>query len=106
MGLPQTTDLFGLKVGATQGVAGSGTHHSVTWGEMLEATENHLQPGSPNGVATLDQTGIVPTSQLPTPEIGGFGLEITAAQENDVLQLKTAKWRNTQQDNLVDGGNF
>lgn len=42
MGLPQANDIFGLKVGATQGEAGTGTNYSVTWAEMLSAIDSQL----------------------------------------------------------------
>lgn len=42
MGLPQATDLFRLKAGATQGVPDSGTHYSVLWSEMLQAVSDHF----------------------------------------------------------------
>jgi len=37
MGQPQPTDIFGIKVGATQGAAGTGTAYSVRWSEMVAA---------------------------------------------------------------------
>jgi len=37
MGQPQPTDIFGIKVGATQGTAGTGTAYSVRWSEMVAA---------------------------------------------------------------------
>ena len=39
-------------------------------------------------------------------EIGGFPVLLADAQEKDILQLKTAAWRNTPQEALTDGGNF
>ena len=39
-------------------------------------------------------------------EIGGIPVELLNPQENDTLLLKTAAWRNTPQEAMIDGGNF
>lgn len=44
---------------------------------------------------------------VPGPnEIGGHPVVVTDAQSLDVLQFKTAAWRNLPQETLTDGGNF
>lgn len=54
----------------------------------------------------MDAAPFVPY-YLPKPlTVGDFEFEIVEPQENDVIQLKSSKWRNSPQDNLVDGGNF
>ena len=51
--------------------------------------------------------GIQGPQGVPGPnEIGGFPVVLDSAQEKDILQLKTAAWRNTPQEALTDGGNF
>ena len=45
MGQPQNTDLFGVRVGATQGVEGSGAPASVLWSEILAAINAQLPAG-------------------------------------------------------------
>lgn len=39
-------------------------------------------------------------------EIGGHPVIVTDAQSLDILQFKTAAWRNLPQETLTDGGNF
>jgi len=51
--------------------------------------------------------GIQGIQGVPGPnEIGGYPVMLADAQEKDILQLKTAAWRNTPQEALTDGGNF
>lgn len=51
--------------------------------------------------------GIQGPQGVPGPnELGGFPVVLADAQEKDILQLKTAAWRNTPQEALTDGGNF
>lgn len=51
--------------------------------------------------------GIQGPQGIPGPnEIGGYPVVLADAQEKDILQLKTAAWRNTPQETLTDGGNF
>lgn len=38
--------------------------------------------------------------------IGGVPVMLSAVKDNDVLRVNSGAWRNTQQTNLTDGGNF
>lgn len=51
--------------------------------------------------------GIQGEQGVPGPnEIGGHPVVVTDAQSLDILQFKTAAWRNFPQEKLTDGGNF
>ena len=51
--------------------------------------------------------GIVGPSGPPGPNtIGGYPINITSAQPQDVLMFGTNEWVNTPQTEIADGGNF
>lgn len=78
MGLPQSSDLFRVNVGGTQGVAGTGQNYSVLWSEMAAAM-------------MLIVAGVHYTSEevdsllLPKADLASV---YTIAQTNDALALK------------------
>ena len=54
-----------------------------------------------NGILGFKTVNFVSGSGL-----GGFPVILNSPQENDILQLKSLEWKNTQQKELTDGGNF
>jgi hypothetical protein len=51
--------------------------------------------------------GLIGPAGAPGPnEIGGYPVNITSAQQYDVLMFGTNEWVNTPQTEITDGGNY
>lgn len=63
---------------------------------------------TPNNIIQVNR-GIVGPMGPPGPatsDIGGYPVEITDAQNRDVLMWMTGTWVNVNQTEVTDGGNF
>jgi hypothetical protein len=69
-----------------------------------QSTVEVSQDGSP--VVELSLTSIGIKGDPGPNNIGGYDVELDGEASGDVLQLLDGKWRNTPQQQLVDGGNF
>jgi hypothetical protein len=61
---------------------------------------------TPNQVITIDRGVAGPAGPPGDNFIGGYPVNITAAQPRDVLMFGTNEWVNTPQTEITDGGNF
>ena len=55
---------------------------------------------------TINRGLIGPVGPPGPNEIGGYPVNITSAQQYDVLMFGTNEWVNTPQTEITDGGNF
>ena len=55
---------------------------------------------------TIDRGLVGPVGPPGPNEIGGYPVNITSAQQYDVLMFGTNEWVNTPQTEITDGGNF
>lgn len=96
--------------GATLSVANGGTGATSASGARTNlglGTAAVLDAGVANGVATLDASGKVPTSQIPNDiNIAGYPVVISDIQQKDVLMFGVNQWNNVPQTEITDGGNY
>jgi hypothetical protein len=96
--------------GATLSVANGGTGATSASGARTNlglGTAAVLNAGVADGVATLDSSGKVPTSQIPDNiNIAGYPVVVSSIQQKDVLMFGVNQWNNVPQTEITDGGNY
>lgn len=77
---------------------------NVTVVDQNNVSVNVVPPA--RNTITIDR-GLVGPPGPPGPnEIGGYPINITGAQQYDVLMFGVNQWVNTPQTEITDGGNF
>jgi hypothetical protein len=61
---------------------------------------------TPDNVIQLNRGIVGPVGPSGESNIGGYPIDITAAQNYDVLMFFGGEWVNTPQTEITDGGNF
>lgn len=74
--------------------------------QVVPPTQVEVQFGLTNIGLKGEKGDIGPVGPAGPNTIGGFPIDVSGAQENDMLQLKSWAWKNTPQESLTDGGNF
>jgi len=69
-------------------------------------TINAIVTPQPNNIITLSRGIVGPPGPPGSASIGGYPVQITDAQDRDVLMWMTGEWVNTPQTEITDGGNF
>jgi hypothetical protein len=61
---------------------------------------------TPDNVIQLNRGIVGPVGPSGESTIGGYPVDLTAAQDYDVLMFLGGEWVNTPQTEITDGGNF